>query len=234
MISHKHKCIFIHISKCAGSSIETAFGIDISDNSEKNNKHLFGWNEKLKMHLQHATPNNLLENGLINLEIWNSYYKFIVIRNPYDRAYSDYFWLRKEQFINDSFSNYLNGKGKFEKVLSEKNILYRGDHLYPQKEYFFYNGKIIDYDSVIYFEEIKKGLNKVCSDLSLPSTFFDRKINMGKRKKHYSFFYNKKRIKLVEELYNDDLEFFDYSFKDKKRGLKDYIYSNLSFKFSTV
>ena len=26
MVSHKHKCIFIHIPKCAGTSIEEALG----------------------------------------------------------------------------------------------------------------------------------------------------------------------------------------------------------------
>ena len=56
MISHEHKCIFIHISKCAGSSIETAFGIDVSDNTEGNNLNLFGWNKKYRLFLQHATP----------------------------------------------------------------------------------------------------------------------------------------------------------------------------------
>jgi len=73
MISHKHKCIFIHISKCAGSSIETSFGINIRDNTENNNANLFGWNKRSKLFLQHATPQELLEHNFITKEVWDSY-----------------------------------------------------------------------------------------------------------------------------------------------------------------
>ena len=78
MISHRHKCIFIHITKCAGSSIESAFGIDISNNSESNNSNLFGWCSKDQLFLQHATPQQLLDFGHITQNIWNTYYKFII------------------------------------------------------------------------------------------------------------------------------------------------------------
>lgn len=231
MISHSHKCIFIHISKCAGSSIETAFGVDVSDNTKKNNKNLFGWNEELKMHLQHATPCELLQNNLIEKGIWESYYKFIIVRNPWDRFYSDYSWMSREQDIIDSFYNYINAKGEFEKVLTQKNILYRGDHLKSQMEYFFYEGKKINYNRVIHFEDIKKGLNEVCLDLSLPNDFFIKKVNVRKNKDHYSLFYNKKRKKIIEEKFKDDIEYFKFSFNDKKNGLKDFVRSNLPSKF---
>ena len=39
MISHKHKCIFIHISKCAGTSIEYALGVDIENYKAEENDH---------------------------------------------------------------------------------------------------------------------------------------------------------------------------------------------------
>ncbi|MDN3595043.1 sulfotransferase family 2 domain-containing protein [Zunongwangia endophytica] len=231
MISHKHKCIFIHISKCAGSSIETAFGIDVSNNSESNNSNLFGWNEELKMHLQHATPEELIQNNLLSSHEWNNYYKFIIVRNPWDRLYSDYCWLSKEQNINDSFFNYINATGKFSKVLNCKNILYRGDHLKSQINYFCLDNQKIDYDQVIFFEQIQNGLEKVCRDLELPSSFFSKKVNMGKKKKnHYSFFYNQRRKDIVKEKFKNDIEFLNYFFEDRKDGLIDYIRSNSSSK----
>ena len=79
MISHKYKCIFIHISKCAGSSIESAFGINLSNNTHTNNLNLYGWNEDNKLFLQHATPQELLDNKFISLNQWESYYKFIIV-----------------------------------------------------------------------------------------------------------------------------------------------------------
>jgi len=42
MISHKHKCIFIHIPKCAGTSVEYALGhYDRPKEQRKNQDHRF-------------------------------------------------------------------------------------------------------------------------------------------------------------------------------------------------
>ena len=87
MISHKYKCIFIHIAKCAGTSIENSFGIDTKNHNSKENKSLFGWDDHLKLWLQHATPQQLLDNHLISEHHWNTYYKFIIYRNSWARAY---------------------------------------------------------------------------------------------------------------------------------------------------
>lgn len=224
MISHKHKCIFIHVSKCAGSSIETNFGIKINDNTENNNKNLFGWNSKSKLFLQHATPEELFKHHFITREIWDTYYKFIIVRNPFDRALSDYIWLMKEISKKDSFVNFLNRKGEFEIVLTNNDTMeYRGDHLKKQIDYFYLGDKLINYNRVLRFENLEEELNLVANDLSLKPGFFNQKVNIGEKKIwHYSKFYNKKRKNDVEELYKDDIKFFDYSFEDK-RNLFDYL-----------
>jgi hypothetical protein len=218
MISHKHKCIFIHISKCAGSTIEKAFGTDLNDNTENNNHNLFGWNHKHKLFLQHATPQELFDYDFIKKDVWDSYFKFIIIRNPYDRAMSDYFWMTKDLKVKDSFENFLNMTGQFEKMKNKDDISeYRADHLKTQKDYFFLNGNKIEYDSVIRFENISDGLDNVSLQLNLPSDFFSRKENVLKKKyKHYSLFYNQKRKELVENNYSSDIDFLEYQFEDKK------------------
>ncbi len=230
MISHKYKCIFIHISKCAGSSIENAFGIDISDNSQRNHKNLFGWDENLKLHLQHATPQELLENNLVTSQQWNTYYKFIIVRNPWDRAFSDYSWLCREQKVTASFGNFMQAKGKFFKVLNVKDMNYRGDHLKSQTEYFHYKNQLVNYDKVLYFENLEEDLNEVIKALELSQTFFDKKINKRKAKKinHYSYFYNFYRKGLVKKIYYQDISFFNYSFENKKTKAIDYIKSYYS------
>src|SRR5690606_18407145 len=118
MICHTYKVIFIHISKCAGTSVEKAFGINLSDNTETNNCNLFGWNALSKMHLHHATPQQLIDGGFLTLDEWNSYYKFIIVRNPYSRAVSDYFWILKDAQVFDSFKNFIFRKGNFKKVMN--------------------------------------------------------------------------------------------------------------------
>src|SRR5690606_31521690 len=109
--------IFIHIPKCAGSSMrDFYFDTPNLDWRTPNYELLYGWCPKRRIHLQHATPKELIETGLISQEEWNSYFKFAFVRNPWDRAYSDYLWIQKDRRVKGSFFNYLNGIGEFESI----------------------------------------------------------------------------------------------------------------------
>ncbi|TPV35757.1 hypothetical protein FJ651_02245 [Paucihalobacter ruber] len=222
MISHKHKCIFIHISKCAGTSIEKAFGINTSSYLHADHDQLFGWDENLKLHLQHATPQQLIDLNLISKDQWSTYYKFIVYRNSWDKLLSDYFWTGRSYKIEDSFKNYLKRKGKFSNILNNtQNHLYCGNHLALQKDYFYLNGQKIVYDAEINFDSLQIGLNRVIEDLNLNSDFFNVMANVNPIKKnHYSYYYNWKTRNLVSRIYKEDIDFFRFKFEYKNIILK--------------
>ena len=168
----------------------------------------------------------LLDGGFITQEIWDSYYKFIIVRNPYARALSDYLWVMKDLKINDSFSNFLNMSGAFKMMKDTSDLRkYRADHLLKQRDYFFLNNKQIDYDCVIRFESISKGLQTLISHLELDPSFFEKKKNVsGKKYKHYSHFYTKERKALIDSKYGDDLQFFGYHFENKKQLVSRLLY----------
>ena len=223
MISHKHKCIFIHIAKCAGTSIEHAFGVDVVNHNAEENEHLFGWDNRNKLWLQHATPQQLIDLGYINEDTWNTYYKFIVFRNSWDRAYSDYLWMQNVRNICDTFENFINKSGNFKKILNDQSSrLYAGDHLYLQKSYFFLNNHEIKYETVINFDTLQVGVDKVLKDLNLDCDFFSTHLNSSKSRKniHYSKFYNYRKKKLIAERYKEDIDFFHFKFEDKRSFLQ--------------
>jgi hypothetical protein len=220
MISHKHKFIFIHIPKCAGTSLTNLFFKDYDLDWKKPNYEIhYGWCPKRKIHMQHATPLELLDLGLIDKDIWDSYYKFTVVRNPWSRAHSDYFWLMKTRKIKDSFQNYINKRGEFEEILRDReSFFYRGDHLTSQSSYLDTekNSKI---DKIIKFENISKGVKQVLEDLKLPNWGIPH-TNKGKKQyKHYSDFYTNTNKKLVELKYKDDIKILKYKFEDKRKGV---------------
>lgn len=233
MISHKNKCIFIHIPKCAGSSVEKAFGLYNPQNTP-NYESLTGWCPKNKFLLQHATPRELLDFGLISKEEWDSYYKFVIYRNSWDRAYSDYSYFFNTSNILGKFESYLNGeKEYFEKLnpINCNNSSYEGSHQINQIDYFFLNNERINYNTIIDFKNINEGFKKVIFDLNLDYNFFDIHINKSKNKiKHYSYFYNDKRKKLILQKYKRDIEFFNFKFEDK-RTLRGKLISKLSSRF---
>lgn len=221
MISHKYKFIFIHIPKCAGSSIETAFGINVNNNFINKEK-LFGWCDITKMYLQHATPQQLLDNNLISKKQWSNYYKLVIVRNSWDKVISDYFWFRETKSFKGSLDDYLSAKNSFKKFLEKGTIQYRGDHLRPQIEYMYLNGEIINYDKIIFFDKnnLDYHLKNVAYDLSLNKFFFSTKVQVGNQfKKHYSYYYSNKSKKRVYTLYKKDIDFFNFAYIERKNWM---------------
>ena len=59
MICHKNKIIFIHITKCAGSSVESIFGYKPFNILQSNRNNLLGWDDELKLYLQHISISDI-------------------------------------------------------------------------------------------------------------------------------------------------------------------------------
>lgn len=220
MISHKYKCIFIHIPKTAGSSINSFFHPEAKFHFENADyDRLFGWCKKRRLHMQHATAKQLLETELISQEIWNSYFKFTFVRNPWDRAYSDYLWMMKFAKVKGSFKDYILERGAFESILNDntKNS-FLGDHALCQKDFFDVSGTY-ELDFIGRFESFDVDIAEVLHRINIPKKF-DKNLNKSKRKyKHYSHFYSNIKRDLVYSKYKDDVDLFNYSFDDKREGL---------------
>ena len=80
--SESYKLIFFHIPKCAGVSVRRAIGIDKSKNlfPHKN------VSTALAIDVRYSTDD----------EIYNSYHKFSIVRNPFERMLSLYSFRKKQ------------------------------------------------------------------------------------------------------------------------------------------
>ena len=219
MISHKHKCIFIHIPKTAGTSINSFFHPGVHFHYAKPDyQRLFGWCPIRRIHMQHATSQQLIETELISEEIWRTYYKFTFVRNPWDRAYSDFQWIQEFSGVRGSFSNYINRRKEFNKILNDNTTSrYLGDHLLPQTDFFEVDGYLA-LDFVGRFENFKKDIRIILQTLQIED-FFDLRFNVSKREKNYANFYTKKKKKLVESHFQKDIIELNYEFSAKRTGL---------------
>ncbi|NLP58171.1 sulfotransferase family 2 domain-containing protein [Lutibacter sp. B1] len=213
MISHKHKVIFIHIPKTAGSSIFKFFHNDLNlDWQIPNYEVLYGWCPKRKIHLQHATSKQLLDLGLVTEEQWNTYFKFTFVRNPWDRAYSDYLWMQRDTNINDSFQNFILKKGNFFKILNNSsNKEYRGDHLLNQTIFFEIKGRF-RLNFIGRFENFNSDFSIIKNHLKIKKSFNYHEKKSNERLTDYKQFYTYKNKKLVSKIFYDDINLLGYKF----------------------
>ena len=223
MISHNYKCIFIHIPKCAGTSIEKALG-HFDDYSgwgrqdhrsirriEPLNVNAFSSSENItellkRMILKFFNENNIRNKYTVNKNQYNSYFKFTVIRNPWDRAYSWYRnvisdeWWRKRYKISPDMEFY-----DFLKIFLNK------DGLRPQLFWIKDFKGNIPLDYIIRFESLHQDFREVCKLLKLNNTELPHELNSNIQKK-YTEFYDDKTRNIIYDAFYQEIEMFEYTF----------------------
>ncbi|WP_100642235.1 sulfotransferase family 2 domain-containing protein [Alteromonas facilis] len=228
MISEHDQCIFIHIPKTAGQSVEQVFLERAGLTWENREALLLKRNSDSSLgppRLAHLTAKEYTEYGYISMQKFMSMHKFTVVRNPWDRLVSE-FTYQKYSF---SFRNFL--LKNFPKPGSDDYINHHGHyrHIMPQIEFLTNLDGEICVDSVIKFENIKADFAEVSKaitgqELTLPyrnktqapSGLSKLKNRLFKKpeRKHYSTYYDDECIAFVAELYAAEIELFKYDFED--------------------
>ena len=199
-IFDKYKAIFVHIPKCAGTSISNVLAHSDPLFSDTDYRH-FSLRKMKGRNLEHLTGQRLKLLAPIR---FHRYYKFAFVRNPYDRMVSEFKW-------RSSWDPATKNEG-FETML-EKIPYYR-----QRKEPHFYSAysfltnqrgeSIVDY--VGKFETIDDDFVEIAQTLNL-QTVLPKKNITNSEKVHYSSFYNKSSQSLVKQHFLEDFENFDYS-----------------------
>ena len=120
MISHKLKFIFIHIPKTSGNSL-TLYLKDFIDDEVINITNSLGEKQgirilcgKTRKHIKHV---NITYYENTYGEKINDYFKFTIVRNPYDRMLSFYFFSKgknNQVFNRNEFINFIKKNDSFQ------------------------------------------------------------------------------------------------------------------------
>ena len=216
IISHKHKFIFIHTNKCAGTSIEVSLAptCDTDDiigpvtleNLPADYKHPENYDKNRFYDTMSAVE--IKDN--ISLECWKKYFKFSVIRNPWDRMISAWHWQSRNispdiwPDISHELLPYANPLDRFLNTESLKPI-----SISKQLEV---DGKLCT-DYLIKYENLNQDYKKVCDTLKIkPTELPMAKGGFRKKSIPYWEFYNDKTKKIIDIKYKDDIENFGYKF----------------------
>ncbi len=199
IISHKYRCIFIKTIKTAGTSIETYLSPlcgsedvltpivppepgHLARNFEGYRNHMSAWQIR-----QIVTP-----------EIWGSYFKFCVERNPWDKTVSDFCMTNARAGSKYQFADYFQ-RGRF----------CRSWELYTDED-----GTML-VDRVLRYEQLDQQLGEVFGQLGVPwpgQLSVRAKSGFRTDRKPYQEWYTAEQSAMVEQIFTDEIRTFDYAF----------------------
>ncbi len=229
MLSHHDKCIFVHIPKAAGQSVESVF-VERSGLSWENRAPLvLRPNADPLMgppRLAHLTAGEYVELGYISLEKFEQYFTFSFVRNPWARLVSEFNYRRSlgDKYFQCSFKTFLFER--FPKPEADNHLLvqdyYR--HVMPQWQFLFDNegNQLVDF--IGKFENLQNDFNAVCVELAIAETILPHKnktlaagikqriekklkqlFQLENKQRHYSRYYDDESQQFVADYYQKDI-----------------------------
>jgi len=197
-INNNYTILFIHIPKCAGTSIEKFFDMQklellyLAKDIYKINNIAFS--------PQHLRGKDLKEKYA--KDIFDDYFKFSFVRNPYDRLVSEYFYQTKITTINKPhFKNWFFNY--FKKIDT--------DHKLTQTEFLYIDGVLIT-DFIGKVENFNDDFNKLLNILDIKSNksiTHDRVKSNRQNIKTFDLL-DKDDIIKINKIWYDDFINFDY------------------------
>ncbi len=192
----EYGCIFVHVPKSAGKAVTLS---------------LFG------------APNGTGHNKITCYERYpekfKNYRKVTVVRNPWDRLVSAFFYIKnfdKESNDRKFFDRYIGQKTEFRDFVMRlsdydyRNVVFRWQHFAPQYKFLVNRSGSIDFDFIGRFENLKKDY-EVLKSIVNPSAGELKKVNSSKRD-NYKLYYDDEMVDIVRRIYHFDVELFKYDF----------------------
>lgn len=208
MICEKSKCIFIHVPKTGGTSIEHCLSINEGDELPKGvhfsslpiemqKKYCLGLNSCA----QHKT---ICEYDKAQRD---KLFTFGFVRNPWDKAVSEYSFIKQrnpKDMFGVTFENFLTN------WIWKKEGKSYNYHKSTQSAFLFGKNRDFSPDFIGSFENLTKDFDYVCSILNIKSRL--KKINKSKHKPYQEYF-TPPLIDFIGEKYEEDVKRFNYKFQ---------------------
>lgn len=207
MISHRYKCIFIHIPKCGGTSIEDVIWPGPRSEADLWKGQIDETSNKYQTSgLQHLSAKNI--RAEVGEQIFSSYFKFAIVRNPWDKVISQFLYLKRRR---RDFRRYL-GVTRFVSLKRYLEALQKVDHVHWAEQYRFLHDDdgtpLVDY--IGRFERLDAEFATIAQTLGLSETALPHAKKSERR--NYRDYYTAETRELVAVIYRRDIETFGYEF----------------------
>ena len=232
MILYTKRLVFIHIPKCAGSSIENAF--NHIDDYQRYDSALFGPDHRplraieqgdirlrdvlssyenitefrRRLRARYKKKPNPMKNLQLTAEQYAAFYKFSFVRNPWDRVFSMYRHVMREEhkrkryqvdkLKDTSFKTFLQA------YIGKKDLM-------PQT-YWLKNFKgELALDYIGRFENLLGDFEAICSAMAIPTPELPHIYKSEKG--DYRVHYDTQMTEAVARCYHEEIALFGYQFE---------------------
>ncbi len=226
MYSHEHKFIYVHIPKSAGTFIKHYLLSNIEPGYESNQNQQ-DYDNKYRTTCERA------HSGIVqDVPEYKDYFKFTIVRNPFDRVVSMYTYLggwKFDYFVENNIdSPMMPYVQKFHDYYIRDDFEGFIDYAYNQgniKKFHagYYEpyvdrikiGQTISLDQFYKIEDMKTCLQDLSKHFGFPKDtgFNDWRQNSSseyKKKKNYKDYYTAGTRDIVSSHFADDLDYFNY------------------------
>ncbi len=222
MIAHSLKAIYVHITKTAGSSIEVALDAVEQRNTGATDLATGEHVNVVTGEEKHLTARQCRQ--WVGEDKWREYFKFAVVRNPWDRFHSlwwngRYVGKRHELSLPEFADHYLhrNLSGRLQSLLQGRLRIHQ--RFRPQVDWLRSANGEIEMDYICRFETIAKDFAVVAERLGLPSAELPRVLVKNRSPLSRSFYaddFDDRTRELISAYYAEDIETFGYQFGEKR------------------
>jgi hypothetical protein len=230
IVSHKYRFIFLRTEKTGGTSLTDVLNNVIAVDDFQASLSRPGWARYSPIHHgalkrnfpqwfglhRHATARQV--RTVIGPKIFDSYFKFAIERNPWDRQVSLYVhreWKKGRQAAS------------FDRDM--RSALYRNTEYVRLNNWSIYaiGGEIVA-DRIIRYETLSEDIARLMADLGIDIEFeIPRHRSYKSDRPHYSTYYSDWTRKLVERWYPREIDAFGYQFEDA-RAIGDHTVGDLT------
>jgi hypothetical protein len=196
IVSHRARCIFVHIQKTGGSSIERLLRQHdpaIGSNLHDGRRHVFARDMR----------------AFVDPAVWNAYLKFAFVRNPWDRLVSWYHMCvqnespnRFSQYVKDNAPTFSDFVTKTITGIAERTTWNQLDYVTDA------TGEVI-VDFIGRYERLGDDLAAVTARLGVA---FDLPHVNRSRRGDYREYYTAATAEIVARRFARDIEHFGYRF----------------------
>jgi len=195
----RHRCIFVHIPKCAGVSVcQSLFGNQGAG------------------HYPVTTLQKVFGPAL-----FDSYFKFTFVRNPWDRLLSAYEFLRRGGFhaadarwAEQHLSQYRDFGEFVRQWVTPANVA-SWIHFHPQSGFLSLPDGRTGVDFIGRYENLEADFSRICEQLGIAARL--QLLNAGPVR-DYRDAYDRETRRIVDTVYRQDIVSLDYCFDPGTRA----------------